>query len=103
MPQKEIFWHQPNSDEVNSWEFQFQRIGSDEWEWVFSVQPVDDCLECFQAFVEVPETALLIRSRAVGDEGYSVWSNHLPIYLPEPSISIGLLFCSLFLIAYKRF
>lgn len=97
MPQHELFWHQPQSDQINSWEFQFQRAGSEEWEWVFSVQPVDNCLECFQAFVEIPESAIFIRSRAEGDLGYSAWSKHLPIHLPEPGITVSLLVGLLFL------
>tara|TARA_Y100000361_G_scaffold3241_1_gene2837 strand:+ start:1262 stop:1621 length:360 start_codon:yes stop_codon:yes gene_type:complete len=97
MPRYELFWHQPQSDEIDSWEFQFQRAGSDEWEWVFSVHPVDDCLECFQAFVEIPASTILVRSRAKGDLGYSPWSKHLPIDLPEPGITASLLVGALFL------
>lgn len=59
---------------------------------------MDDCLECFQAFVEIPESAIFIRSRAQGDLGYSPWSNHLPVHLPEPSVTAGLLICLLALI-----
>ena len=103
MPEKTLYWQQPQSQLINSWEFQFQRAGSNEWEWVLRVEPVDDCLECFQAIVEIPQSALLIRSRAVGDDGYSVWSNHLPVHLPEPSsINIALLFFVLLSTCFRR-
>lgn len=97
MPRYKLSWYQSQSDQINSWEFQFKRAGSEEWEWVSLVQPVDDCLECFQAFVEIPESAILVRSRAQGDLGYSAWSKHLPIYLPEPGITASLLVSLLFL------
>jgi hypothetical protein len=98
MPLKTLYWQQPQSHLVNSWEFQFQRVGSEEWEWVIRVEPVDDCLECFQAVVELPETALLVRSRAVGAQGPTGWSNHLPVYLPEFEFGVGLAACILALI-----
>lgn len=93
MPLKTLYWQQLQSHLVDSWEFQFQRVGSEEWEWVTRVDPVDDCLECcsecFQAVVELPETALLVRSRALGDEGPTLWSDLLPVYLPEPAFTLG--------------
>jgi hypothetical protein len=102
MPLKTLYWQQPQSHLVNSWEFQFQRVGSEEWEWVIRVEPVDDCLECFQAVVELPETALLVRSRAVGAQGPTGWSNHLPVYLPEADFSAGLGVCLLLLFGLIR-
>lgn len=95
MAEHTLYWQQTDSHLIDSWEFQFQRVGSDEWEWVFRVDPIDDCLECFQAVVELPETALLVRSRAVGPDGTSAWSKHLPVYLPEPSFGLALALCIL--------
>ena len=89
MAEHTLYWQQTDSHLIDSWEFQFQRVGSDEWEWVFSVSPVDGC-ECFQATVSLPDSALLVRSRAVGEEGVSPWSKHLPIHLPEPSFGLTL-------------
>ena len=91
MPEKTLYWQQPDSHLIESWEFQFQRVGSDEWEDVLRVDPVDDCLECFKAIVELPETAIFVRSRAVGPDGTSAWSKHLPVYLPEPGFAAALL------------
>ena len=102
MPLKTIYWQQTEPNLVDSWEFQFLRVGSNEWEWVIRVEPVDDCLECFQAVVELPETALLVRSRAVGEDGPSEWSNHLPVYLSEPGIALGAAICVLFLLYLSR-
>ena len=84
MPLQTLYWHQPQSHLIDSWEFQFQNVGSEGWEWVYRVEPVDDCEECFQAVVELPATAQFVRSRAVGEEGVSPWSTHLPVYAPEP-------------------
>lgn len=106
MPSHTLYWQQPQSHLIDSWEFQFQRVGSDGWEWVYRVEPVDDCAECFQAVVELPATALLVRSRAVGDQGTSAWSKHLPIHLPEPGFAnallIGALWFALLRWAAKR-
>jgi len=89
MPLRTVYWQQTQPELVDFWEFQFQRVGSNEWEWVIQVDPVDDCLECFQAVVELPNTAILVRSRAVGMEGPTGWSNQLPVYSPEPAFTLG--------------
>ena len=102
MPLKTLYWQQGQSHLVDSWEFQFQRVGSDEWEWVIRVERVDDCLECFQAVVELPATALLVRSRAIGSEGPTGWSQHLPVYLPEVDFLAGLGACILLLFCLIR-
>ena len=39
MPLKTLYWQQGQSHLVDSWEFQFQRVGSEEWEWVIRVDP----------------------------------------------------------------
>ena len=91
MPLHTIYWQQQDPITVDSWEFQFQRIGSNQWEWVFRVEPVDGCINCFQAVVELPRTALLVRSRSISNEIPSVWSNQLPVYLPEPSFGLSII------------
>ena len=88
MPDFIARWHQFESENVNSWEFQFQRVGSDEWEWVQRVEPVDGCLDCFEAIVEIPDTAILVRSRAIGTDGISVWSDSKSV--PEPGFAISI-------------
>ena len=90
MPLKTIYWQQQEHELVDSWEFQFQRVASNEWEWVIRVEPVDDCLDCFQAVIELPANALLVRSRSISNEIQSVWSNELPVYLPEPFFGSGI-------------
>ena len=91
MPEKTLRWQQAQAHLIESWEFQFQRVGSDEWEGVLPSDPVvDNCVECFRAVVELPETALLVRARAVGPEGTSPWSEQLPVYLPEPGFAAAL-------------
>ena len=101
MPLQTLYWHQPQSHLIDSWEFQFQNVGSESWEWVYRVEPVDDCQECFQAVVELPATAQFVRSRAVGEEGVSPWSTHLPVYAPEPSLVASLIVGAL-LLAWAR-
>ena len=102
MPDFTIHWHQDMPEQVNAWEFQFQRVGSREWEWVQRVDPVDGCVDCFQATVELPRTALLVRSRSIGSQEASEWSRELSVhYLPEPSFTTALLLGLLFL-AIKR-
>ena len=103
MAEHTVYWYQQDSHLIESWEFQFQRVGSEEWEWVFSVSPVDDC-ECFQATVALPDSALLVRSRSVGPDGTSAWSKHLPIYLPEPGFGmmIGLSLLALLLVRKRK-
>jgi len=78
---------------VDSWEFQFLRVGSNEWEWVLHVEPVDGCEDCFEAKVTLPDAALQIRSRSISGSLESEWSEHLPVYLPEIDIWAGLGFC----------
>lgn len=79
-------------EQVSVWEFQFQSVGSREWEFVQRVEPVDGCVDCFQATVELPRTALLVRSRSIGSVEVSEWSRELPVHaLPEPGFTAALL------------
>ncbi len=92
MPNFIVHWHQIEPEQVNAWEFQFQRVGSQEWEWVQRIDPVDGCVEFFQATVELPRTALLVRSRSIGSVEVSAWSRELPVHaLPEPGFTAALL------------
>ena len=102
MPDHTVYWHQPDSALVDAWEFQFQRLGSNEWEWVLSISPVDGC-ECFAATISVPEDALLVRSRSVNADGASEWSNRLPIYLTEPSFVSSIALCVLAFVLARSF
>ena len=87
-----LHWHQFAPEQVNAWEFQFQRVGSREWEWVQRVDPVDGCVDCFQATVELPRTALLVRSRSIGSVEVSAWSRELQVHsVPEPGFTAALL------------
>ena len=102
MPDYIAHWHQSHPEEVIAWEFQFQRVGSNEWEWVQRVDPVDGCVDCFQATVELPRTALLVRSRSIGSVEASEWSQELPVHaVPEPGFTSALVLGLLFL-AIKR-
>ena len=92
VPDWTVHWHQAEPEQVNAWEFQFQRVGSQEWEWVQRVDPVDGCVDCFQATVELPRTALLVRSRSIGSVEVSEWSRVLPVHsVPEPGFTIALM------------
>ena len=91
MPDATVHWHQENALAVDSWEFQFQRPGG-EWEWVQRVDPVDGCASCFQAVLELPRTAILVRSRSVAGELNSEWSQPLSA-LPEAGFSTSLAIC----------
>ena len=92
MPEHVVRWHQPQPENVDAWEFQFQRVGSDDFEWVVRVEPVDGCLDCYEAVITLPETALFVRSRSVGPTGESQWSHALPVHaVPEPGITTALL------------
>ena len=100
MPDFILHWHQIAPEQVTAWEFQFQRVGSQEWEWVQRVDPVDGCVDCFQATVELPRTALLVRSRSIGSVEVSEWSRELPVYsVPEPilvtAIMLGVLWIAI--------
>ena len=87
-----VVWHQEDSDRVDFWEFQYREINSTDWHWIQKVDPVDDCLECFQAIVQVPEEAKLIRSRSVSDGYYSDWSEPRTV-LPDVDFLLGLSLC----------
>lgn len=103
MPDYTVHWHQSQPEEVIAWEFQFQQIGSNEWQWVQRVEPVDNCEDCFQAIMQIPRTAFLVRSRSVGISESSAWSKEIQVHiLPEPEITISLLLGSLFLILIKK-
>lgn len=96
MPEHVVRWHQPQPENVDSWEWQFQRVGSDDFEWVVRVDPVDGCLDCYEAVITLPETALFVRSRSVGQTGESPWSHPLPVHpVPEPSFGSALALCIL--------
>ena len=89
-----VSWHQADSEYVDYWEFQYKGVDSTDWHWVQRVEPVDDCSECFQAVVQVPENARLIRSRSVGDGSYSDWSQPR-VVLPDVDLLVGLSLCVL--------
>ena len=102
MPDATIHWHQVNSVDVSSWEFQFQRVGSEGWEWVQRVEPTDGCPECFQAVVEIPRDAIMIRSRGIGVGGIEgEWSDGMSA-MPEPSLATGLAICSAAIVLLAR-
>ena len=102
MPDFTIHWHQDMPEQIGTWEFQFQRVGSREWEWVQRIDPVDGCVDCFQATVELPRTALLVRSRSISTDVFSAWSRELPVHsLPEPSFTTALML-GVLLLAIKR-
>lgn len=100
MPLHKLHWHQQDPSLVAAWEFQFQRPGG-EWEWVSRTEPADECVDCFTAVVEIPRTAILVRSRSIGAEGESPWSGALSV--PEPSITTALMASLLAMsLAYRR-
>lgn len=87
MPDFTVRWHQDLPEEVTAWEFSFQRVGGD-WEFVQRVGPSDLCIDCFEAVIELPRTALLVRSRAIGFDGIGEWSRQIPAYSPEPGFGM---------------
>jgi len=89
LPNIIIYWHQEDSSSVQLWEWQFQRVGSSNWEWVQHSEPVDECIECWQSVISVPRTAILVRSRAISFDVKSDWSNSMSA-LPEPSVAVAL-------------
>ena len=100
MPDATVHWHQEDAPMIDSWEFQFQRVGGD-WEWVQRVEPVDGCEFCLQAVLELPRTAILVRSRAVSGGLESDWSGSISA-LPEPYLTAGLAICVLALVLLSR-
>lgn len=99
MPEYNAKWSQEKSEEVNYWEFQHSINGID-WHWIQHVEPIQDCDDCFQAIITVSEQTLLIRARAIGDNGTSEWSNVK--YLPEPVSPIALPLLLFFLIILRK-
>jgi hypothetical protein len=103
MPDKELKFSQPDSQLVESWEFQYSKDRTN-WEFVTSVNPVDGCTDCFQVTVQVPdENITYFRSRAIGYDGTaSDWSN--VVALPETpavlSVSLGVV---LLMHLFKRY
>lgn len=88
MPDFTIHWHQVEPELVDGWEFQFQRVGGD-WEFVQRVQDsADGCVDCFEAQVELPRLAFLVRSRSISGDGFSEWSREIPVYSPEPGFGV---------------
>lgn len=100
MPEFTVHWHQEMPEQVSAWEFQFQRVGG-EWEFVQRVEPVDGCVDCFQATVELPRTALLVRSRSIGSFESSEWSPYIHV-LPEPSFVTAVMIGVLWLVGMQR-
>ncbi len=96
MPDATVHWHQEDALSVDSWEFQYQQVGGD-WEWVQRVDPVDGCESCFQAVLELPRTAILVRSRAVSAGLESEWSGSISA-LPEPDLYTSLAICGMVII-----
>jgi len=100
MPNHVVHWVQPDPDSVASWEFQYSPNGL-VWYWVQNVEPVDDCANCFQAELSIPDQTMSIRSRAIGvDGGSSEWSN--VIYMAEPSVSSAMAVALIVLVLMKR-
>jgi len=102
MREQVVRWHQADADLIESWEFQFQRVGSTQWEWVAGVSPAEPCVDCFQATVVVPDDALFLRSRSIAVGVESEWSNQTSVVLPEPTFTVGLFVCVLLLAWIKK-
>jgi hypothetical protein len=104
VPDFTVHWHQRDASQVTSWEFQHSRNGIDEWQWVAHVEPVDGCLDCFEAIVSIPSDALFVRSRAVGPSGASEWTDPNPV--PElgflTALLIGVLWLALMVWITRR-
>ncbi len=92
MPDFTIHWHQAEPELVDGWEFQFQRVGGD-WEFVQRVQDsAAGCVDCFEAQVELPRLAFLVRSRSIRGDEFSEWSREIPVHaVPEPGFTLALL------------
>ena len=90
MPGYIVHWYQPNSEEVDYWEFQCSRIG-DNSDWMFA-EPnpvVSACPDCYEVSVHQCDGSSYVRSRAVNANGESQWSD--AIAFPEPSFALTLL------------
>jgi len=81
---------------VDRWEFQYSLNGT-AWHWVQQAQPVDGCVDCFQAVITIPDQTVLVRMRAEGITGTSGWSDVR--YLPEPEMTTWLIPLLILLIA----
>ena len=103
VPEYIVRWHQEDPAQVDAWEFQFSQTGN-EWRWVISVDPVEGCVDCFEARILADAEVSYVRSRSIGPGGISEWSK--PIALPEPTTSaqlvIGVLWLLLIAHALKR-
>ena len=102
MPFQTVYWYQKDSHFVDSWEFQYRLIGTDEWGWVpyaAEANSWSECQECFQTQMDLPEDHIMLRARAVGEMGNSIWSENLPIYLPEPDLNAAVSAALLFILA----
>ena len=102
MPIQTVYWYQKDSHLVDSWEFQYRLIGTDEWGWVpyaDEAHPWSECQGCFQAQMDLPEDHVILRARAVSEVETSLWSDDLAVYLPEPDLGAALCAAILFILA----
>ena len=98
MPQHEVVWVQEESENVQSWEFQYSP-NTVIWRWVANVEPVDGCENCYKAIIEIPDQTAMVRARSIDSNNIvSEWSN--AIYLNEPEF--GIIPALLLLILLKR-
>tara|TARA_R110002020_G_scaffold35297_1_gene106652 strand:- start:598 stop:954 length:357 start_codon:yes stop_codon:yes gene_type:complete len=99
MPDYTAKWSQEKNENVDSWEFQYSGNGI-YWHWVQHIEPVDDCDDCFEAIITIPENIMAIRVRAIGEGGSSEWSDIK--YLPETSLTLGLILGFLFVLILSK-
>lgn len=99
MPQYQAKWYQEGIENVDSWEFQYSGNGL-HWHWIQHVDPVDDCDDCLEAIITIPENIMAIRVRAIGEGGSSEWSDIK--YLPETPMTLGLIIGSLFVLILRK-
>ena len=99
MPVHSFKWAQKDYDQVSSWEFQYSPNGL-AWYWVESAGAASECSNCYEADIELPNSVMMVRSRAVVPTGFSEWS--IPQYLPEPLLSLPLLLCCCLLLSFHR-
>ena len=101
MPEEHTLkWSQEDPLAVESWEFQYSPNGI-VWRWVQHVHETDDCTNCFQAIVTMPDQVMAVRMRAISISGTgSEWSDVQ--YLPEPMFGHSLLLAAMTLLIIAR-
>lgn len=86
----EVFFYQPNEEQVNSWEFQTS-YDLTNWYWVDVEPTVENCAGCYTATVSDSRDYPYYRARSVNPDGvFSGWSNTSS--LPEADFISLLLF-----------